>query len=351
MDKTAKNFLMQLIKTDSPSGSEESLQKVWLNYVKKFAKISTDPCGNAIGVINEKAKFKVLLAGHCDEIALVVNRIDSNGFIYFSTVGGIATGLLPGLRVDILGYKKKVSGVIGYNRSTESNRDKIRKCEELFIDCGFNSDKELKKLVRAGDYIVYRGEPEILNKKMLIAKALDNKTGAFIVAEVLKNLSKKNINVGCYAVSTTGEETNMRGAHFAAARIEPDIAIACDVTFNTDTPNEAPDKRPEVFLGKGPALSTGSPINKKIISLLEDTAKSKKIPLQYELTVDRTYTDADKMLFSGRGVPVALVSLPLRYMHSPIEMADIDDIENVIKLLTETISKLTGKEDFLPVTI
>jgi len=349
MDKKAKKFLFDLLNTDSPSGDEEAIQKVWIDYVKQFAKVSTDISGNATGCLNPGAEFKVMLAGHCDEIAMVVNKIDEKGFVRFSAVGGVFPMVLPGLRVEILGYGGRISGIIGYARSKPDNKDKVKPCDELYIDCGFNSDKQLKKLIRTGDYIVYRGAPEILNNKMLVSKALDNKTGAFIVAEVLRRLSNKKLKVGCYAVSTTGEETNLRGAHFAGAAIQPNMAIACDVTFNTDTPGENSDNRPEIEIGKGPALSTGSPINNKIVKLLEKAAAKSKIALQYELTPDRTYTDADRIMFSGKGVAVALVSLPVRYMHSPIEMTSLEDIEAVISLLCQMITDLSGKEDLRPV--
>lgn len=351
MDNKAKKFLFDLLNTDSPSGAEESIQKVWIDHVKEFAHVSTDMSGNATGCLNPDAKFKVMLAGHCDEIAMVVSKIDEKGFVLFRAVGGINPALLPGLRVEILGYGGKISGVIGYSKSKAENKDKVKACDELYIDCGYNSDKQLKKLVRTGDYIVYRGAPEVFNKKMLVSKALDNKTGAFIVAEVLRRLSSKKLKVGCYAVSTTGEETNLRGAHFAGAAIQPDMAIACDVTFNTDTPGENIDNRPEVQIGKGPTLATGSPINNNIVKLLEKAAAKNKIALQYELTPDRTYTDADRIMFSGKGVPIALVSLPVRYMHSPIEMASFEDIEAVISLLCQMISDLSGKEDLRPVAI
>jgi endoglucanase len=278
----------------------------------------------------------------------MVKSIDDQGFIYFTNAGGIKPALLPGLKVDVLGYKKTLSGVIGFSRKTSDENAGKPKCDDYFIDCGFSSKKDLEKYVRVGDYILYQSEPGIINNDRLICKGLDNKTGSFIVAETLKKLSRKKLKVGVFAVSTTGEETNMRGAHCAGAVTQPDLAIACDVTFNTDTPGENSGNPPEVALGKGPALSVGSPINRQINQLLEKAAKANKIPVQFELTPARTSTDADKIMFSGAGVPVALVSLPLRYMHSPIEMASLKDIDAVIDLLCATISGLTGEEDLRP---
>jgi endoglucanase len=348
MEKTAMEFLFRLLRAPSPSGNESAFQRIWLDYVKEFAAVETDHSGNATGIINKSAAFKVLIAGHSDEIALIINRIDENGFIYFTNAGGINGALLPGLKVDIHGYKGVLRGVIGYNRKTDSSAPTKTRCEDFFIDCGLSSAAEVGKKVRVGDFALYHSEPEIIGNDVLVCKGLDNKTGSFIVAEVLRRLSKKKLKVAVYATSTTGEETNMRGAHCIGARVKPDMAIAVDVTFNTDTPGEDCKGRAEVFLGKGPALSTGSPINRRVNEIIEKAASKKKIPVQFELTPARTSTDADKIMFSGEGVPVALVSLPLRYMHSPIEMASLNDIDAVIDLLCETIAGLTGKEELRP---
>lgn len=348
MDKAARDFLSSLLRAPSPSGDESAHQRIWLDYVKNFAQVETDHSGNAYGMLNPAADFRVLIAGHSDEIAMMVKRIDDRGFIYFTNAGGIKPALLPGLKVDISGYKGKVGGVIGFNRKADSDNPSKPKCEDYFIDCGFSSKKEVEKLVRVGDYILYQSEPELLNNDKLVCKGLDNKTGSFIVAETLRELSKHKLKVGVYAVSTTGEETNMRGAHCAGAVIQPAMGIACDVTYNTDTPGEDSQNPSEILLGKGPALSVGSPVNRCINELIEKCAKKLKMPIQFELTPARTHTDADKIMFSGDGVPVALVSLPLRYMHSPIEMASLNDIDAVIKLLSATIAGLTGKEDLRP---
>lgn len=349
MDKAARDFLSSLLRAPSPSGNESAHQRIWLDYVKRFAQVDTDHSGTAIGMLNPEAEFRVLLAGHSDEIAMIVKRIDERGFIYFTNAGGIKSALLPGLKVDILGYGGKIGGVIGFNRKSDADAPAKPKCEDYFIDCGFSNKKEIEKYVRVGDYILYQSEPEIFNNDKLVCKGLDNKTGSFIVAEVLRKLSRQKLKIGVFAASTTGEETNMRGAHSAGALVQPDMAIACDVTYNTDTPGEDAQNPSEVLLGKGPALSVGSPVNRRVNELLEKAAKKHKIPYQLELTPARTHTDADRIMFTGIGVPVALVSLPLRYMHSPIEMASMKDIEAVIELLTATIASLTGKEDLRPI--
>jgi endoglucanase len=348
MEKSSLQFLFKLLKTPSPSGNEVAYQKKWMEEVRKFAAVNTDEAGNVIGSLNATAPFKVLLCGHADEISMTVTGIDNNGFIRFTRSGGINPQILSGLRVTVFGFGGELRGVVGYKLDRNKEPEARLNIDDFFIDCGAKSRKEIEKKVRVGDYIIYDGEPEIILNNRLVGKALDDKTGSFIVAETLRNLSSRKLKVGVFGVSSTGEETNMRGAYFAGARIEPDLAIALDVTFNTDSPGEEGQNRAEVKIGEGPALSLGSAVNAKLNELIEKAAKKNKIRLQLELTPDKTSTDADKIHFSGRGVPVALISLPVRYMHSPVELASIDDIEAIIKLLVETIAALTGKESFRP---
>jgi len=340
---------MELLKTPSPSSNEMEIQKKWINYVEKFAdEIRTDNAGNAIGVLNPNASFKVLLAGHCDEIALVINRIDDHGFLYFDKVGGINPKAAVGMKTSVLGYNKTVTGVIGVNAQHHGGLKKDFDLEDLFIDCGYQSKEEAEKYVQIGDLAVYKREPEILTDRYVAGRGLDNRTGAFIIAEILKRLSKTDCTVGVYAASTVNEETNMGGAYFAAAGIQPTMAIACDVTFATDYPGVDKNKHGDVKLEKGPVLAKGAPINIKINKLLEQTARKLKMNIQYELTPRMTGTDADKMRLTGVGVPVSLVSLPLRYMHSPVETVSLKDIDEEIVLLVEMISNLTGKESLNP---
>lgn len=350
MEKSSLDFLMKLLSAPSPSGNETAFQQIWLDNVKRFAQVETDHTGNVVGILNPEAPFKVLLAGHSDEIAMIVNRIDDNGFIYFESSGGINPKLLPGMKVDVFGYKGRLRGVIGYPRKSADASSKPA-CEDFFIDCGIDSGEKVRRKVRVGDYVLYHSEPEVMGENKIVCKGLDNKTGSFMVAEILKRLSKRKLKVGVYGASTTGEETNMRGAYSVGSRIRPSVAVAIDVTFNTDTPTEGSDPRASVKLGKGPALSIGSPVNVRVNQLIEKMASAKKIPLQLELTPSRTSTDADRIMFTGEGVPVTLLSLPVRYMHSPIEMASLKDMDAIVTLLTEFIAGLTGKESFCPLKI
>ncbi|RFA36959.1 endoglucanase [Virgibacillus dokdonensis] len=352
MQLANQEFLLELLQTPSPSSLEMEIQKKWLEYVKPFAdEIRTDHAGNVIGVLNPEAPFKVLLAGHCDEIALVINRIDERGFLHFDKMGGINPKAAVGMKVTVLGANDCLTGVIGVNAQHHGGLKNDFSLEDLFIDCGFKTKEEAEEQIHIGDLAVYKTEPECLSDRYVAGRGLDNRTGAFIVAEVLRKLKEAGCQVGVYAASTVNEETNMGGAYFAAAGVAPDMAIACDVTFATDYPGVNTNKYGDVRLEKGPVLAKGAPINIKINQLLEKAAKSLDIAIQYELTPRMTGTDADKMRLTGKGVPVSLVSLPLRYMHSPVETASIKDIAEEIDLLVAMISALTGEESLNPLDL
>lgn len=349
MNQDSKDFLLELLTTPSPSGMEMEIQKKWLEYVEPFAdEVRTDLAGNAMGILNPSASFKVLLAGHCDEIAFVVTRIDDQGFVYFNKVGGISPKPAIGMKVQILGSQQKIVGVIGVNAEHHGGVKDGFEIEDLFIDCGAKTKEEVAQHVQIGDLIVYQRAPEMLWNNRLSGRGLDNRTGAFIVAEVLKRLAEKELAVSVIAASTVNEETNMGGAYFAGAGINPSMAIACDVTFATDYPSVNQKKHGDVRLDGGPVLAKGAPINIKINELLEQAAGRLNMNLQYELTPRTTGTDADRIRYTGQGVPVALVSLPLRYMHSPVETASLSDIEQEIELLVEMIASLTGEENLSP---
>jgi len=349
MKKESKEFLESLLTTYSPSGSEEELQGKWLDYVEQFAdKIETDLVGNAYGIMNPDAKFKVLLTGHGDEISFMINYIDDKGMISVVKSGGINPKLALGSRVRVLG-KETIVGIVGVTAEHHGGAKGEIKPEDLFIDCGFTSKEEAEKIVSVGDHVLYAFDYDYMQNDTIAARGLDNRTGSFIVAEVLKALKGKKLNVGVYAVSTVNEETNTGGAYFAASRVEPNMAIACDVTFATDFPKMDPKSHGTIGLGKGPVLAKGSPINKAINEKFEQAALDLDMKLQYELTPRSTGTDADRMRLTGKGVPVALVSLPLRYMHSPSELVSMKDIDEEIELLVKMIENLGEFEDLRPI--
>ncbi|QAS53869.1 M20/M25/M40 family metallo-hydrolase [Halobacillus litoralis] len=349
MKKERLDLLLELLKTPSPSSMEMQIQRRWMEEMRGIAdEIRTDHAGNAIAILNPEADFKVMLAGHCDEIALVINRIDEQGYLHFDKMGGINPKAAVGMKVTVLGHGKEVIGVIGVNAQHHGGLKGDFGVDDLFIDCGAKSKDEIEKSVQIGDLAVYKRDPEVLMDRYIAGRGLDNRTGQFIVGEVLRKLSEKNLHVGVYAVSTVNEETNMGGAYFAAAGVEPSMAIACDVTFATDYPGVNKNKYGDIRLEGGPVLAKGAPINRKINQWLEQTAKKMEMDIQYELTPRLTGTDADKMRLTGKGVPVSLVSLPLRYMHSPVETASIQDIDEEVDLLVEMIANMTGNENLNP---
>ncbi len=351
MDEQSKRFLLDLLHTPSPSGYEMAIQRKWIDYVKPYVdSIETDYAGNAIAAINEQADFKVLLAGHCDEIGFLIRRIDDKGFLFVEKLGGISQRPAIGMKVTILG-KEQVTGIIGANAEHHGGVKDEFKFHDLFIDIGAKSKREALQYVAIGDVAVYKREPELLLNDRIAGRGLDNRTGAYIVAEVLRRLQKKAVNVGVYGVSTVNEETNMGGAYFAGAKIAPTMAIAIDVTFATDYPSVDRGKYGEIDLEKGPVLAKGAPINRNINALLERSADRLNLSLQYELTPRRTGTDADQLRLTGKGVPIALVSLPLRYMHSPVETASFRDINEEIELLVDFLVNLTGNENLKPVNV
>lgn len=354
MDKKAKEFLLTLLKTPSPSGQEWDIQRTWIDYVKSFAdEVQTDIAGNAIGILNPDAPFKVLLAGHCDEIGFMINGIDDKGFLSFQKVGGISAKIAPGMRVRVLGTHKELVGIVGAKAEHHGGLGEKVEFESLYIDCGAKNKKEMEKYVQIGDFAVYEREPTFLLNNRIAGRGLDNRTGAFIVAEVLRRLSRKkqrpSKQVGVYAVSTVSEEIGCHGAYFAGAGIQPDMALICDVTFATDHPGVDTKKHGSYALDEGPILAKGSPINSKINALLADAAQQHKLTPRYELTPSSTGTDGDRLRFTNTGVPMALVSLPLRYMHAPVETASLSDIDLEIKIISTMIKGLQGNEDLRPI--
>jgi len=349
MNEVSKTFLERLLSTASPSGDEIEIQKKWKEYVEGFAdEIRTDNAGNVIAILNPEKPFKVMLAGHVDEIAFMVTHIDDKGFLSVTKVGGINPKLALAQRVKVLGANGIIKGVIGVNAQHHGGEKGEIEVESLYIDLGANSKEEAEDHVTVGDYVVYDMDYEYLLNNKIAARGLDNRAGAFIVAEVVKRLAQEDLNVGIYGVSTVNEETNMGGAFFAASAIEPTCGLACDVTFTSDYGNTSKKKLCDIALDKGPVLAKGAQINKKLNGILIETAKKNDIPVQFELTPRTTGTDADKIRFTGKGTPVALVSLPLRYMHSPSEVVSLDDMEKMIELMVLAIKNLKGNESFNP---
>ena len=309
--------------------------------------------GNAMAVINEKARFKVMLAGHCDEIGFMVTHISEDGYLHIGAVGGIDPGVLPGSQVKVITEKGLVDGVIGkkpIHLMKPEERKSSTPIVDLWVDIGAKDRADALKAVNLGDPIAYAPNFIMLRNRIFTSKACDNRTGAFVVSEVLKELSKskKAPTVGVYAVSTVQEEVGLRGAVTSTYGINPDVGIAVDVGFASDTPGI--DKRVvgEVSLGDGPILHAGPNINRKLGQLLIDTAKKKKIPYQFSSEPRGTGTDANAMQLARGGCAAALVSVPNRYMHTMVESCSIDDLKNCAKLIAQTILSINSKTDFIP---
>ncbi|MFH1062268.1 MAG: M42 family metallopeptidase [Candidatus Omnitrophota bacterium] len=345
------NFFKKLINSISPSGFEQEAVEIWKNRTKKFTdKISIDVHGNCIGVLSKQNALKIMLAGHIDEIGYMVNYIDKEGYIYFSTVGGIDLHLVPGQRVWIKTKAKRVLGVIGkkpIHVLEEAERKKVATIDQMWIDIGSSSDEQTKQIVEIGDIAVPAVEFEVLNQDKVVGRGFDDKAGAFVVSEVLRQLSGFKFSAAVYGVATVQEEIGLRGATTSAFGIDPDIGIAIDVAFATDFPGMEKKKIGEIDIGKGPVIARGPNINHKVFDLLIETAKQKNIPYQVVAAPRATGTDANVIQLTKQGVATALISIPLRYMHTPVELISLIDLENTIKLLKAFILNLDKSKLFL----
>ena len=341
-----KDFLYTLLDNMSVSGHEISLQKKVIEEMKPYCdKILTDYTGNVISVLNPDSPFKVLLAGHIDEIGLVVTLIQEDGMIRAAKSGGVYPHVYPGHQVVIHSAGGPVYGVV--NNHDDLNKEKL-KVEELYIDIGAKDEADARKYVETGDAITLHTYHQEMLNGFLSARAIDDRGGAFIILEALKRAKERGCGIGVYAATTVGEETTGRGAVWAGSKVKPSVAIVVDVTYATDVPGTKPEESGKVCLGKGPALTNGSIPSRKLNELLKACAKDKNIPYQMETFFDKTYTDADDLHLSCNGAPTALVSLPLRYMHSPAEMCSLQDVENAIELLAEFLCRIDENTDLDP---
>lgn len=337
MDK----LLDDILNTVAPSGYEVELQKVIKSYTSKFAVTTTDSAHNLYSVINDNNKFKILMAAHSDEIGLIITKINGNGTCSVRQVGGIKPALYVGALVHILHNGKLIDGVMGIKNNALNSKVDVN---HLFLDLGVDSYKEASELVSIGDEIVLNTKTVLLNDNRLVSRALDDKIGCYVITKALEELSKRSLETQVCSCTTTREELGTQGAFFAAVNFNPNIAIAVDVTYTSDVDGDASNYG-EVSLGRGPAICHSGIIHKKLNSLLTSVSTKNNIPVQYEVMPRGTGTDADKIHFTNKGVSVCLVSIPLRYMHSGVEIVDMRDVENAIKLLVEFISELNSNID------
>ncbi len=340
-----KEFLYTLLEGMSVSGNEIEMQKKVIAEMKPHCdKIITDYTGNVISVLNPEAKFKVLLAAHIDEIGLVVTHIQGDGLLRVARAGGIHAGEYPGHQVVVHGYAGKLFGAVLPVKSY----DKDLKDSDLFIDIGAKNAEDARKYVQEGDPVNFHCYHEELLNGYLTSRAVDDRGCAFIVLEALKRAKELGCKIGVYAATTVGEETTARGSYWASSSIKPDVAFAVDVTYAQDYPGAEPKESGDVKLGMGPVICNSSIANKKVNALMKKCAKANSIPYQVETFIGRTGTDADVMHKTAGGVVTALLSLPLRYMHSPNEVCSFDDIGNSIELLARFLCAIDENTNLDP---
>ncbi len=353
LSKDSLKFFSEFMNSASPSGYEEEAAAVFRARLGKYCdRVETDVMGNTAGVLNGDAGVKVMLAGHYDEIGFQVVYISDEGLLYFRPNGGIDKLNVPSTEVDVLTASGRVPGVVGkkpIHLLKGSERDTPPDLSDMWIDIGAEDKAAAEKLVSVGDPVVMRANFRILGENRVMSKGMDDKVGAFIVAEVMRNLAGRKLNVAVYGVGTVQEELGLRGATVSAFGINPDIGIALDVGFATDIPDIPKKLLGDVRLGKGPELSRSADNNVVLGKMIRKVAAKHKIPYQ-ETASHRASggTDAAQIQLTRSGVATALLSIPNRYMHSQVEICDLRDIEYSIKLLTEFIASLTGKESFIP---
>jgi len=353
MQKQDFNFLKELVETPSPSGYEQPAQRVIKRQLEGVADdFKTDVMGNLIARLDGQGGPKVMLAGHCDEIGFMVQYVDDRGFIYFGAIGGVDPHLSPGQRILIHTEHGDVPGVIGkkaIHLIEPKDRDTVIKLKHQFIDIGCSSREEVEKLIQIGDPVTFAVGVQTLQNNRATSRAFDDKMGAFIVTEVMKQIKAfGEIESELYAVSTVQEEIGLRGAATSIYGINPDVGIVVEVTHATDYPDVEQSSIGRVELGKGPVIARGANINPALFKLLVDTATAEKIPIQIVGVPRAMGNDANVMQLSRGGVATALLGIPLRYMHTPVETLSLSDLDQAIKLLVAVVKRIDADTSFIP---
>ncbi|MBX2817197.1 MAG: M42 family metallopeptidase [Saprospiraceae bacterium] len=353
ISKKAEEFLFKYINNASPTGYESSGQKIWLEYIKPYVDDwQIDNYGTVYGVINPGKDYRVVIEGHADEISWFVNYISKEGFINVIRNGGSDHLIAPSKRVNIHGSKGLVRGVFGWPAiHTRKGKDSSLSpsIENIFIDVGASSKDEVLEMgIHVGSVITHEDELEVLNDRFYVGRALDNRLGGFCIAEVARMVSerKKKLPYTLYVVNAVQEEIGLRGAQMIAETIKPNVAIVTDVTHDTHTPLVRPKKHGDVKAGGGPSVTYAPAVHNILLDLIIETAEKKKIPIQREAASRSTGTDTDAFAYSNGGVPSALISLPLRYMHTTVEMAHKEDVDHLIRLIYETLTRIKRNHNF-----
>jgi len=345
-------FLEKYLNNAAPTGYEWKSQEIWMEYLKPYVDtFITDTYGSAVGVINPDAKYKVVIEGHADEISWYVNYISDNGLIYVIRNGGSDHQIAPSKIVNIHTKNGFVKGVFGWPAIHTRNKAKeeVPKPDNIFIDTGCTTKAEVENLgVHVGCVITYPDEFHVLNENKFVCRALDNRMGGFMIAEVARLLkeNKKELPFGLYITNSVQEEIGLRGAEMITQTIQPNVAIVTDVTHDTTTPMIDQKKEGLLEMGKGPVIAYAPAVQQKLRDLITATAENNKIPFQRSALSRATGTDTDAFAYSNGGVASALISLPLRYMHTTVEMVHREDVENVIKMIYETLLQIKDGETF-----
>ena len=352
LNKKSLTFFENYINNPSPTGFESSGQKLWLKYIKPYVdEHFVDTYGTVVGVINPKAKYKVVIEAHADEISWFVHYISEKGFIYLRRNGGSDHQIAPSKRVVIHTEKKLIPAVFGWpaihtrSRASEASP----KPDNIFLDCGCTSKKEVEKLgIHVGCVVTYEDKFMVLNDRYYVGRAMDNRAGGFMIAEVARLLKERKTKLpfGLYIVNSVQEEIGLRGAQMIAERIQPNVAIVTDVCHDTQTPMIKKIEQGDLKCGGGPVVSYGPAVQNNLLKLIIDQADKKKINIQRLAASRSTGTDTDAFAYSNSGVASALISLPLRYMHTTVEMVHKQDLEDVVELIFSSLKAIKNNHDF-----
>ncbi|MBW3129553.1 M42 family metallopeptidase [Hymenobacter profundi] len=346
------DFLQKYLNNASPTGFEKEGQKLWLDYVRPYVDdYLIDTYGTVVGIINPEAKYKVVIEAHADEISYFVNFITESGFLYLRKNGGSDPLVAPSKRVNIHTAKGIVKAVFGWPaiHVRKVDQDKAPTMETVYLDCGASSKEEVEAMgIHVGSVVTFEDEFMVMNDKYYVGRALDNRVGGFMIAEVARRLKEegKTLPFGLYVVNSVQEEIGLRGAEMIAHRLQPDVAIITDVTHDTQSPMYEKKTSGDLFCGRGPVVTYGPAVQNNLRDLIIETAQKSEIPFQRAAATRATGTDTDAFAYAGMGVAAALISLPLKYMHTTVETVHKDDVENVIKLIYETVLRIEDGHDF-----
>lgn len=351
MDKKSRDFLFKYLNNAAPTGFEMEGQKIWLDYIKPYVDDHVvDTYGSVYGVINPDAKYKVVIEAHADEISWFVNYITDKGYIYVVRNGGSDHQIAPSMRVNLHTKDGVVKGVFGWPAiHVRKEKEDNPTLKNICIDVGAESKEEVEKMgIHVGTVATFQDELFEMNNKYFVGRALDNRAGGFMIAEVVRRISENKVKLpfGLYVVNAVQEEIGLRGAEMISRRIKPNVAIVTDVTHDTQSPMYDKITSGDMTAGQGPAVTYGPAVQNNLRDMILDVAEKNKIPYQRMAASRTTGTDTDAFAYSDIGVASALISLPLKYMHTTVETVHKEDVENVIKLIYESVVQIKDGQDF-----